>query len=70
MRIARCTEPTVVYHVISRFVDREWILDDDEERARYLALFGRAIALTDWMSISYCLMSNHIHPASLVAPRN
>jgi hypothetical protein len=61
MRIARCIEPGVVYHVISRFVDRGWFFSADEERDKYLFLFGRAVQHSDWTSLSYCLMSNHIH---------
>ncbi len=61
MRIARCIVPGVVYHVISRFVEGQWRLRDDEERARYLQLFGRAIRKSDWRSVAFALMSNHIH---------
>ena len=63
MRIARITTPGVVHHVISRFVDREWFFRDDEERANYLRLLGRALCHSDWTCLAYALMSNHIHLA-------
>lgn len=63
MRIARVTSPGVVYHVISRFVDRRWEFHDDIERAKYLHLFGRAVRSCDWRCLSYALMSSHIHLA-------
>jgi REP element-mobilizing transposase RayT len=65
MRIARYITPGAVYHVISRFVDRDWRLHDDEERANYLRLLGRALEKRDWRCLSYALMSNHIHLAMI-----
>jgi len=62
-RIARLTVPGALHHVISRFVDRDWLLASDVERTHYLGLLGRALARTDWRCIAYCLMSNHIHLA-------
>ena len=55
--------PGVVYHLIWRFVDRDWFFRSDEERARYLHYVGRAMAETDWRCLSYALMSSHIHMA-------
>lgn len=62
-RIARLVAPGTVHHVISRFVDRSWKLQDDEERGRYLELLSRALAATDWRCLAYCLMSSHVHLA-------
>ena len=61
MRTPRCTNPGAVYHVISRFVDREWRITSDDERARYLDFLGRALQLTEWKCLAYALMSSHIH---------
>jgi len=63
MTIARITAASVVYHVTTRFVDREWFIQDHEERERYLQLLGRAVATSDWLCLAYALMSNHIHLA-------
>jgi len=65
MRTARFNVPGVVYHVISRFVDRDWILDDDSERHCFLDLLGRALRKSDWRCLAYAVMSNHIHLAML-----
>lgn len=63
MRSIRINCPNVTYHLISRFVDREWFLSDDEERETYLRLLGRALRESDWRCLAYALMSSHIHLA-------
>lgn len=63
MRIARKNVPGVVYHLIWRFVDRDWFFRDAEERGCYLRLLGRAFEFTDWRCLAFALMSNHIHMA-------
>lgn len=62
-RKPRYTEPGTVYHLISRFVDRSWFFQNDDERSYYLRLLGRALAESDWRSLGYALMSSHIHHA-------
>jgi len=61
MRTVRLTIPGITYHLISRFADRRWFFQGDDERARYLTLLGRALRESDWTCISYALMSSHIH---------
>ena len=39
-RLPQSIEPGVVYHLISRFVAKEWFIQSDEERRRYLKLLG------------------------------
>ena len=50
-----------VYHVISRFVAREWFVESAAERNAYTSLLGLSIAQTDWRCFAYAVMSNHIH---------
>ncbi|HEY5951799.1 MAG TPA: hypothetical protein VIV40_40165 [Kofleriaceae bacterium] len=50
-----------VYHVISRFVAKEWFVESATERRMYLSLLGLAIAQTDWQCFCYAVMSSHIH---------
>ena len=50
-----------VYHVISRFVAKEFFIDSALERRTYLSLLGAAIVETDWRCFSFAVMSNHIH---------
>jgi hypothetical protein len=49
------------YHLISRFVDREWFISSEIERATYLELLGHGLASSDWRCLAYAVMSNHIH---------
>jgi putative transposase len=63
MRIPRRPTIGAVHHVISRFVDRSWLLTDDQERGEYLRLLGRALDRSSWRCLAYALMSNHIHLA-------
>lgn len=65
MRLPRRNVPGVVYHLIWRFVDREWFFHDAEERGCYLRLLGRALSFTDWRCLAFALMSNHIHIAAV-----
>ena len=62
-RNPRVTESGTVYHLISRFVDRDWFITDDGERAYYLDLLGHALADSDWRALGYAVMSNHLHHA-------
>lgn len=54
-----------VYHLISRFVDREWYVRTRDEREHYLRLLGRALTDTTWRCFGYVVMSNHIHLEAL-----
>jgi len=47
-------------HVICRFVDYRFVLDD-EGRVAYLGFLAASLGNTDWRLISYALMSSHIH---------
>jgi hypothetical protein len=50
-----------VYHLISRFVDREWFIKSEIERSTYLRLLSHALSNSDWRCLAYAVMSNHIH---------
>jgi hypothetical protein len=60
-RKPRYSEPGRVYHLISRLVDRDWFVKEEEDRSYYLELLGRALKSSDWRSIGYSIMSNHFH---------
>ncbi len=61
MRIARVISPHTIHHVISRFVDKRWLLEDEQDRALYLRLLAASLAKSDWLLLAYALMSSHIH---------
>jgi len=50
-----------VYHLISRFVDREWFIRAEQERQSYVRLLGHSLADSDWRCLAYGIMSNHVH---------
>ncbi|MDQ3341572.1 MAG: transposase [Myxococcota bacterium] len=54
-----------IYHLISRFVDREWFIRLPDERRFYLQLLGAALCATDWRCLAFAIMSNHIHLAMI-----
>jgi hypothetical protein len=58
-------QPGSVYHLISRFVAKDWFIESAVERRMYLALLGIAISVTDWRLFSYAVMSSHIHLAAV-----
>src|SRR5262245_27565079 len=60
-RRPREIQPGTAYHLISRFVDREWFIRCENERQLYLRLLGRAVQKSDWRLLSFGVMSNHIH---------
>lgn len=62
-RAPRRNVPGFVYHLISRFVDRDWFITCEEERSRYVTLLGSALSDSDWRCLGFAVMSNHIHLA-------
>lgn len=50
-----------VYHLISRFVDRDWFIRTEQERQSYARLLGHALEDSDWKCLAYGIMSNHVH---------
>lgn len=64
-RQPRCFEAGSVYHLISRFVDREWFIRKPMEREHYLKLLRGALDESDWRLLAYAVMSNHIHLAAI-----
>jgi putative transposase len=65
MRRARLHIPGLVHHLIWRCVNREWLIESDEHRDRYVWWLGRALAESDWKCIAYAVMSNHVHIAAI-----
>lgn len=50
-----------IFHLISRFVNRSYLIKTDADRVQYLRLLENAARKSDAIILSYCLMSNHIH---------
>jgi REP element-mobilizing transposase RayT len=64
-RKPRSFETGTVYHLISRFVDREWFIRRSTEREYYLKLLCSALSESDWRLLAYAVMSNHIQLAAI-----
>jgi hypothetical protein len=65
-RTKRTYVPGAIAHVISRFVNREYRIEDDRQRAEFLRRTGIAAERFDWRILAYAIMSTHIHWAMLV----
>ena len=65
MRIVRLPVEGAVHHIIVRFIDRDFLVNDEASRERYLQLLGRAMSESDWRCLAFAIMSNHIHLAML-----
>lgn len=61
--------PGTIYHLISRFVAKEWFIESSAERTTYLLLLGSALERTDWRCFSYAVMSSHIHLGLIAGER-
>jgi len=61
-RIKRRHVVGAIAHVIVRFVDGLYVMDDvDGAREQYLLRLDRAIGASDWTLCWYALMSTHVH---------
>ena len=49
------------HHFISRFVDRKYHLLSGDDRKKYLSAYDLAQSRWDWQTLSYALMSSHVH---------
>jgi hypothetical protein len=60
-RRRRHVRPHALIHVIARFLNREYLLESDEERSEYLRRAGLCFGESDWRVVSYALMGTHTH---------
>jgi REP element-mobilizing transposase RayT len=60
-RKPRHWRPGTAQHLISRFVDRRFHLLSEEDRGDYLGYYGSVQDRWDWQTLSYALMSSHVH---------
>jgi REP element-mobilizing transposase RayT len=51
-RFARIVYPGGIYHVISRFYNREFLITDREQRSYYLELLGEGLLKSDALLLS------------------
>ncbi len=61
-RVKRRHVPGVLVHVITRFVNGNYVMDEvDGAREQYLARLSRAVEASDWTLCWYALMGTHTH---------
>lgn len=60
-RALRIECPGAFYHVLNRGQRREAMVQDDQDRERFLSDIGRAAGLFGTSIHAYCLMTNHFH---------
>ncbi len=60
-RFARMIPPGSLVHVISRYLNRAFLVQAWVERAAYLEFLRQALSRSDWLILSYGLMSSHNH---------
>lgn len=63
-RRRRISGPGRVHHIISRVLNGEFRIGQDE-RAEYLRRVPRTAEFFDWVLLAYAIMSNHVHWAKL-----
>jgi REP element-mobilizing transposase RayT len=60
-RYRRLHAPGALVHIIGRFVNREFRVQCQRERAEYLRRIPAALERCDWTMLGYVVMSSHVH---------
>ncbi len=60
-RMARIAVPSMLYHVISRGNNREWVFNETEDFEKYLEICKRYKESHGFKLYNWALMNNHVH---------
>ena len=60
-RYARLYYPGGTFHIVSRCLNRDFLIEGVDDREKYLQLLGTTLSRCDATLLAWCLMSNHIH---------
>ena len=60
-RTARIAFPSMVYHIISRGNNREWVFDEAKDFEKYLEICRRYKERFEFKLYHWVLMGNHVH---------
>ena len=52
---------TGIYHVMLRGINKQTILEDDEDYEKLLQILKECKTVSEFELYSYCLMGNHVH---------
>lgn len=60
-RISRIKSSTKIYHVMLRGIDKRNIFLTEDDRLSFLKYIEKAKTKSNFLVLSYCLMTNHVH---------
>jgi putative transposase len=61
VRVARGKSNSGIYHIMIRGINKQLILEDDEDNQKFLEVLKECKTLSEYKIYGYCLMGNHIH---------
>lgn len=60
-RVAREKSNSGIYHIMIRGINKQLILEDDEDNQKFLEVLKECKILSEYKIYAYCFMGNHIH---------
>lgn len=60
-RVARVKSNSGIYHVMIRGINKQLILEDEEDNQKFLEVLKECKILSVYKLYAYCFMGNHIH---------
>jgi len=61
VRAARAKSNSGIYHIMIRGINKQLIVEDDEDHQRFLEILKECKVLSGYKVFAYCFMRNHIH---------
>ncbi|MCI8366618.1 MAG: transposase [Eggerthellaceae bacterium] len=61
MRVARQCQESDYFHITMRGIGRRVLFEDDADKRRFLLILKSKLLDSEVSTVSWCLMSNHIH---------
>ncbi len=69
-RVARMKSDSGIYHIMIRGINKQSILEDNEDNQKFLEVLKECKILSEYKIYGYCLMGNHIHALLKVEKRD
>lgn len=60
-RAARVKSASGIYHIVIRGINKQFIVADEEDNQKFLAVLKECKHISGYKIYAYCLMGNHIH---------
>jgi putative transposase len=60
-RVARAKSNSGIYHIMIRGINKQLILEDNEDNQKILEVLKECKILSEYKIYAYCFMGNHIH---------